>query len=82
MPWVYRLGLRFWGLFVRVVRPLHGGASFMSWRAENLACWFFHRFPPRVQVPNNHILPKILTLHNYYPKTEYLLIASFGPLGF
>ena len=20
-------------------------------------------------------------LHNYYPKTEYLIIGSFGPLG-
>ena len=36
----------------------------------------------RVQVPNNHILSEILTyITNYYPKTEYLTIGSFGPLG-
>ena len=34
----------------------------------------------RVQVPNNHILPKI-ELHAYYPKPKYLIIGSFGPLG-
>ena len=36
---------------------------------------------PRVQVPNNHILSQSPNLHNYYPKTEYLIIGSFGPLG-
>ena len=35
----------------------------------------------RVQVPNYHILSKYSNLHNYYPKTEYLFIGSFGPLG-
>ena len=37
---------------------------------------------PQVQVPNNHILSKNSNLHNYYPKTEYLIIGSFGPLRF
>ena len=36
----------------------------------------------RVQVPKYHLLSKILTyITNYYPKAEYLIIGSFGPLG-
>ena len=36
----------------------------------------------RVQVPNYHILSKIVTyIYNYYPKTEHPIIGSFGPLG-
>ena len=35
----------------------------------------------RVQVFNYHILSKNSNLHNYFPKPEYLIIGSFGPLG-
>ena len=33
-------------------------------------------FTLSVQEPLQHP-----NLHNYYPKTEYLIIGSFGPLG-
>ena len=36
----------------------------------------------RVQVPNYQKPSKIVILHNYYPKPEYLIIGSFGPLGY
>ena len=39
------------------------------------------KLPLRVQVPNYHILSKNCNLHNYYPKPEYLIIWTFGPLG-
>ena len=33
--------------------------------------------------PNNQLsyILKSSNLHNYYPKPEYLIIGSFGPLG-
>ena len=37
--------------------------------------------PPRVQIPNNTKTIQDRDLHNYYPKTEYLIIGPFGPLG-
>ena len=33
------------------------------------------------QVHNYRILSKNTNLHNYYPKTEHLIIGSCGPLG-
>ena len=37
----------------------------------------------RVQVPNlvSYTI-RTTNLHNYYPQLEYLILGSFGPLGF
>ena len=32
-------------------------------------------------IVNNHILPQNPDLHNYDPKTECLIMGSFGPSG-
>ena len=43
----------------------------------------FGNLTPRVQVPYNSLIIIYSPnphLHNYYPKTEYLIIGSFGPL--
>ena len=39
-------------------------------------------FTLRVQVPNKSYTLLNIELHNYYPKSEYLIIGSFGLLGF
>ena len=66
------------GLSIRLrVEGLGPEQAFASLDARFL----FWLLPPRVQVPNNHILSKILTYITTILKTEYLIIGSFGPLG-
>ena len=62
----FRYRARGWGLL-----PGISGSGFGNFRF----------ITPRVQVPNNHILSKILTYITTIFKTEYLIIGSFGPLG-
>ena len=59
--------------------------------AHGCVCGHYHppRKNPETEFPQGSKylkiikkLPKILTLHNYYPKTEYLILGSLGALGF
>ena len=58
------------------------GLGVAQWYPFAPFIWGLLIITPRVLLPNNHILSKNPNLHNYYPKTEYLIIGSFGPLGF